>query len=57
MKWMYPALFIIAGLAMVTLPDGEMPTLAWRAHFGVAMWAFGAIGGAGLGTLFKPGQS
>jgi hypothetical protein len=42
------ALLILAGLMWVTLPSEPLPSLEWRVHFGIAMWAFGAMSGIGL---------
>jgi hypothetical protein len=41
----------IAGLAWVTTPEGMVPPLEWRLHFGIAEAAFGAMVGLGIGIL------
>lgn len=38
-----------AGILWATLPDGPIPDIFWRLHFGGAMWLFGMMAGFSLG--------
>jgi hypothetical protein len=44
---------MFAGLTMTTLPTEPLPSLAWRIHFGCAIWAMGCISGIGLWSFLR----
>ncbi len=47
------ALFL-AGLAILTLPEEPLPSMAWRFHFGMPQWLVGVVTGMGLGAFLSP---
>ena len=49
------SLFLIfAGISMLTMPDGPIPSFEWRLHYGLALWFFGAIMGLSIGIGLSP---
>lgn len=52
MNWLlvYGIVFFVAGVAMATSPD-ELPSLAFRVHYGITQMAFGIGAGICLGTI------
>jgi hypothetical protein len=62
---MYPftalqaGLMMLAGVLWVSLPSEVLPSLEWRLHFGIAMFAFGMMSGVATGAWLSrraPGQ-
>lgn len=41
-----------AGLLLATLPDGPVPDIFWRLHFGGGQFLCGAAFGVGIGLYY-----